>query len=115
MVWNTSLSAQNIEDLERIQKTAVKIIIKQRNLTYTKALQLLELETLHERRYFLNVNFARKSLQNKSLSDMFVQNKKIHKMTTRNPDKFDVHKSHTERLKMSAIPQMQRMLNIVHT
>ena len=53
VVWHTSLTQQNIQDLERVQKTACKIILRNKCQDYMKSLQSLNLETLHERRVML--------------------------------------------------------------
>ena len=42
---------------------------------------------------------------------MFETNNKIHKMKARKTEKYDVKYAHTGRLKDSAIPYMQRLLN----
>ena len=43
---------------------------------------------------------------------MFQVKEKIHKMNFRNEKQFEVKFAHTERLKSSAIPYMQRILNL---
>ena len=42
---------------------------------------------------------------------MFPENKKMHKMETRNPEKYLVQHANTERLRKSAIIYMQNLLN----
>ena len=49
-VWNSSLSQKNIEDLERIQETAFKVILQNKYKNYRNALNKLEMSTLVERR-----------------------------------------------------------------
>ena len=58
-VWHHSITEEQVTDLERVQKTALKIIIKERYETYDQALQLLKLETLDNRREQLCLNFER--------------------------------------------------------
>ena len=58
-VWHSGLTAQNTEDLERIQKTSLKIILKENYLSYEQALKVLDLETLNVRRENLCENFAK--------------------------------------------------------
>ena len=111
VVWNTSLSFQNFQDLERIQRCAVRIILKQNNISYKKALQILDLDNLQDRRNNLCEKFATKCLKNENFSDILTKNNKTHIMKTRHANQFNVQKAHTKRLYMSAIPQMQRMLN----
>ena len=49
-VWHSGLTEENAQDLERIQKTALKIILQEKYISYEKALTILDLETLEERR-----------------------------------------------------------------
>ena len=48
VVWHASLTAQNIEDLERIQKSAFKIILTKKYINYNQACELLSLDSLKE-------------------------------------------------------------------
>ena len=57
-VWHSSLTQENIEDLERVQKSATKIILNDIEMTYEKRLAKLGLETLSSRRETLCLNFA---------------------------------------------------------
>jgi hypothetical protein len=61
VVWHASLTAQNIEDLERIQKSAFKIILKKKYINYNQACELLSLYSLKDRRQQLCLAFAHKS------------------------------------------------------
>ena len=47
-VWHSSLSKTNVNDIERIQKSAVKLILKENYENYECALKLLNLD-----RYFI--------------------------------------------------------------
>ena len=50
VVWHSSLTHENICDLERVQKNALRIILKEGYTEYTEALEKLELEDLESRR-----------------------------------------------------------------
>ena len=50
VVWHSSLTEDNRNDLERIQKTACKIILGDKFKTYEQALLQLDIENLNERR-----------------------------------------------------------------
>ena len=78
-VWHSSLSQENI-DLERIQKSATKIILKNEFQGYQNALNRLELKTLSERRENLCLIFAIKCTKNSKLSSMFPRNFKNHQL-----------------------------------
>ena len=110
-VWHSSLTEENRNDLERVQKTALKVILGQRYKTYKNALNLLNLETLDERREILSLNFAKRTSKHPKLNKMFPLNEKSHSMETRNYEKYKVQKAHTERLKRSALISMQNLLN----
>ena len=62
-VWHSSLTEDNKSDLERVQKSAVRIILGEKYKGYRNALIKLEIETLDERRE-LCLKFARKTTKN---------------------------------------------------
>ena len=64
-VWHSSLTQQNITDLERVQKTAMKIILQNQYKGYKKSLNHLNIDTLFDRREQLCLNFAIKCVRNK--------------------------------------------------
>ena len=110
-VWHSSLSNENSEDLERVQKSACRIMLQEQYRGYRNALNRLELETLSERRENLCLNFALKCAKNPKTINMFPRKNKQHGMNTRNPDEFKVQFANTESLKNSSILYMQRLLN----
>ena len=110
-VWHSSLTNQNEEDIERVQKVALKIILKEKYKSYENALNRLDLNTLKQRRQTLCLNFARKCLKSDKMKKLFPPNNKNHEMKSRNPEHFKVFFSHTERLKNSPVIYMQNLLN----
>ena len=110
-VWHSSLTQENTDDLERVQKSAVRLILGEKYEGYQKSLIKLEMESLKDRREILSLKFAQKCLKNPKTKDMFPENKKMHKMETRNPEKYLVQHANTERLRKSAIIYMQNLLN----
>ena len=50
VVWHSSLTEENSSDLERVQKSAVKIMMGHRYESYQKSLIELDIQTLKERR-----------------------------------------------------------------
>ena len=110
-VWHSSLSEQNRNDLERVQKTAMKIILNTKYRSYKQALALLEIDTLDNRREELCLNFARKSSKHPKFKHLFPTNIKAHNMKTRKAEKYKVSKAYTDRFKDSAIVYMQNLLN----
>ena len=80
-------------------------------LNYEDALTKVNLPKLSDRRSELCLKFAKKCTQNEKTEDLFPLKRKVHDMEMREPEKFVVNHANTERLKKSAIPNMQRMLN----
>ena len=61
VVWHSSLTVANELAIERVQKVALRIILKDDYLSYSNALKITSLKTLKDRRVDLCLNFARKS------------------------------------------------------
>ena len=57
------------------------------------------------------INLLLKCTKSEKAKDMFPTRVKQHQMQTRDEEKFMVQQANTERLKNSAIPHMQRLLN----
>ena len=110
VVWHSSLTKENANDLERVQKTCMKVIFGENYKGYKKSLNMLDLRTLSERREALCLNFAKKCLTNEKLKHMFPLNEKNHLMNTRKSEKFEVKYARKEKLKKSAIIHMQNIL-----
>ena len=64
VVWGSSLTQENIEDLERTQKTLAKLVLRDNYVKYELALKRLNLETLAKRRKELALGFAKSSIEN---------------------------------------------------
>ena len=75
VVWHSSLTKENIDNLERVQKNALRIILKNEYNTYSKALKKLGMEKLCERREQLCLNFAQKCINNPRTKHMLVVGK----------------------------------------
>ena len=109
VVWSSSITSGEEYDLERTQKVALRIILKDDYIDYRNALFLANLETLKARRSKLSKVFATKCTKTDLARDMFPL--KVQTVNTRNPEKYEVTKAKTSRLAVSAIPSMQRQLN----
>ena len=110
-VWHSSLTEENSADLERVQKSAVKIILGEKYVGYKKSLLKLDMENLFDRRKELCLNFAQKCVKNPKTKHMFPENVKKHHMETRMPEKYEVQHANTERFRKSSIIYMQHLLN----
>ena len=111
VVWHSSITIEEENDIERVQKVCLKIILKGRYESYSQALETTDLTTLSQRRKKLCLNFARKCVENEKTQHMFPLNASSHSMSKRNEEKFQVQHSRTARLGNSAIPYLQRLLN----
>ena len=109
-VWHYSLTHEDTLLLERVQKTALRIIYKEEYESYQNALFLSNLKTLKERRNDLYLKFAKKGTRLPSASRMFLLNQ-TSSYNLRQQEKFFVQPANTDRLKFSSIPQLQRALN----
>ena len=110
-VWHGSLAEENCADLERVQKSAVKIILGDKYVGYKNSLLKLDMENLSDRRNYLCLKFAQKCVKNPKTKHMFPENMKTHHMETRMPEKFQVQHANTERFRKSSIIYMQHLLN----
>ena len=52
-VWHFSITVEEAEEIERVQKIALKLILRNKYISYKHALQMTDLETLEERRLML--------------------------------------------------------------
>ena len=111
-VWHSSLTKENRQDLERVQKAALRVILGGEYLNYENALKLTKLESLEERRGSISLRFAKNCLKNEHFSKLFPLKKINHAMNVRNPDRYVVKRANTERFKRSTIPYLQRQLNL---
>ena len=111
VLWHSSLTQKCESNLERVQKSALKIILGDKYVSYENALKVLKLQSLKERREELCLKFARKCLEVPKFEKMFPRNHNDHDMEKRGSEAFQVKRGLTERLRRSAIPYMQRLLN----
>ena len=111
VVWNSSLTQKNVSDLERVQKSAVRIICGKNYESYSNTLSELGMKSLSERRNILCLKFAKKSLKVDNFGHLFPLNSKSHDMRTRKGNIYKVAKSYSKKYLQSAIPSMQRLLN----
>ena len=75
VVWHSSLTDENEKDLERIQKSAVRIILGKDFSNYEYALVKTNLESLKDRREELCIHFAKKCLKNEK-KQRYISNQK---------------------------------------
>ena len=110
VVWFASISEEEKSDLERVQKVACKILLKQKYTTYENAQITLKIENLQTRRLKMALKFGKKCLVSPQFSKLFPLNQKTF-TETRDREKYKVNFANKSRLKNSAIPKIQRLLN----
>ena len=105
-VWAGALTKANSEDLERVQKNAIKIIFGASYVDYEDFLDQINEQTLDERRNQLCLHFAESCLMNEKFSTWFQKG-----MNTRSGSYFLEPSAKTKRYRDSAIPHLTRLLN----
>ena len=110
-VWHHSITKSEISSLERVQRSACRIIFGDSYKSYENSLEVLKLDSLEKRRNKLTLSFAKSCLKIEKMNKLFPLNVNDYGMERRNVEKYKVLKSKTERFKSSAILNIQRMLN----
>ena len=86
-VWNSSLTGNQVIKIERVQKTAMHVILGESYRSYTSSLKSLGLKKLSERRRQLCMGFAKKAEKNPKFSNWFRPNQKKY-LTRRQVSKY---------------------------
>ena len=73
-VWFSNLTNEEREDIERVQRVACQIILKDDYQNYNHALEKLKLQNLSDRRQMLAVRFADKCTKSDRFKDLFPLN-----------------------------------------
>ena len=109
-VWSSSITNEESEDIERVQKVAIKIILKDKYTNYEESLTVTGLEKLPSWRKVLCLKFAKNCLNNDKMASLFPLNPR-YKENSRNSERYKVNFTHSNRFKYSAITALQRLLN----
>ena len=111
--WHSGLTLKQSQDIERVQKVAVNVILSDcktgiSEFTYDMALLVLDIEPLEVRRDQLCLTFAKKTVKSRH-SDMFTKNNSAH--FNRTKPKYLEPKCNTTRFFKSPLNYLTRMLN----
>ena len=68
IVCGTSLTQENVRDLERAQTIFAKLVSKEKYTNYENAINLLDLDSLEEKRNKMCLKFAKNSIKSKALN-----------------------------------------------
>ena len=110
-VWNSGLTKHQSFMIERVQRSAMKVIFGKYYLNYVEALKCLNLDTLEKRRKKLNLNFAKKCIKLDNMTTLFPLRDVQHEMYSRNKVKSVENRAKSVRYKKSSVPHMQSLLN----
>ena len=107
-VWHSGLTKMQEAQIERIQKTALFLILGERYLSYAEACSLCELDTLKERREKLCLKFAKKDVQREQ--SLFRKASKMYKTKNKSPivTEYNCKKARFEK---SSLPYLAKLLN----
>ena len=102
------LTQEEANDIERIQKIVLRIILAHKYENYTQACLLMNIETLQSRRINLSLNFGLKCISSDQHSYLFKLNNQI---SVRNPETFHVPFARTARYFSLPKLYITRLLN----
>ena len=74
VVWSSGLTQEESDDLEGIQKAAVKVMTGRHYEDYEKGLESPNMKTLVQRRQVLGLKFAKSCLKNEKVKNFFPLN-----------------------------------------
>ena len=111
--FHSSLTLEQSTDLERIQKTCLRVILGDNYVSYTAALEMTGLSPLNERREKRCLEFALRSVKHPINKRIFPLNPNLNQegMEFRSMEVFQVNHSRPESYKKSAVLYCQRLLN----
>ena len=107
-VWHPGLTQNDSMTIERIQKVAFKMILKEKFTDYSSACLYFNTTTLKQRRQKLCLNFATRNI--KSENSFFDLMRKTVNTRSAN-DRVKVFKCRTNRFEKSSLPYMAKLLN----
>ena len=108
--WQGSVTLTEKNDLERVQKCAVRIILGSNYSSYSEALMLLSLESLESRRMKLCLNFALKAEKHPKYCSWFVPYMKKQDIRAV-PPKYNMARTNHARYERSPINFLTYLLN----
>ena len=109
-VWQSGITDREKQDIERVQKTFCKIILKDQYQSYHLALKKLELDRLDVRRKKLCLNFALKAESNEKFKHWFKPAVKTSCTRLKLPKYVDVAFNHA-RMETSPLSYLTKLLN----
>ena len=111
VAFHSSLTQDQSDKLEGIQKTCLKVILGEMYVNYQAALEMCGLQTLYGRRQKRCLDFAIKSVKHPRNRRLFPLNPVSNDHFLREKQLFRVNFARTDAYKDSTIPYCQRLLN----
>ena len=115
--WAPGLTGKEVKQLERVQKSALAIILGDSYKSYKHALKKLDVESLESRREKICLTFGKRALKNEKFCKWFSYNDvNKPKINTRHAESKPIYKlkpvtTKTKRYKRSPIPYITNLLN----
>ena len=110
VVWHPGLTLENTMNIERVQKSALAIILGKNYIDYESALLSLGLDKLSTRREALCKKFAHKAIQSEKYSSWFAPEEKTYN-TRSVASKLKPTQTRTTRFEKSTIPYLTKLIN----
>ena len=109
--WHSSLTVADKLSIERVQKASLQVILGETYISYSSALDIVNLQTLEQRRQQLCRKFGFKALKNIKHNKWFKVNQKISRTRQKQPFLCPVV-SRTKRFENSPLSYLTKLLNI---
>ena len=109
--WGSMLTKEESRRIERVQRTALHVIMGESFIDYKNALLACGLERLDERRMKLIISFAKKTAKNPKFAHWFLQNKESDRKHRVPQTQYKTVHTRTKKFKRSSIPFMTDLLN----
>ena len=106
-VWHSGLTKHQSAQIERIQKSALRIILDDHYTTYEEVCSLYSVEQLEKRRLKLCLNFAKKDIKR----DKSMFQKPTTTNTRSKPTLVKEFTCRTKRFEKSSLPYLSKLLN----
>ena len=110
-VWHSSITGEERVDIERVQKSALHIILGHKYASYTSALKEIQLQTLFERRRRLCLKFGKQSANSSKFNKWFKPTQNRNAGRHAKPKYCEVY-SRLRRYEKSPISYLTNLLNL---